>query len=274
MTAVVAPGEARSVTSRALRQVVVEQVKRANVGHAGSALSVADIMVTLYGELLASHDPADPDRDRVVLSKGHAALACYAALYLRGWLGRDELDTFCGNDTLLGVHPVTDVPGVDFCTGSLGHGLPMAVGAALAARLAGSDRRVYVVVSDAECNEGSTWEAAMFAAHHKLANLVVFIDDNGQQSFGYSKDVLMPTPLARRWEAFGWDTRTVDGHDVPAMTDTVRALPSGRGEPHVLVCRTVFGSGVSFMEGRIAWHYARLDDDQYARALADIAELP
>src|SRR5262245_3201119 len=160
-----------AVTGRAIRRIVLEQSKRANVGHIGSAPSVADVIAALYGSVLRV--PAgDPDRDRFVLSKGHAALAVYAALALRGGLPADQLDTYCGDASAVGVHPEHVLPGVDFSTGSLGHGLSFAVGAALAARMQRSQRRAFVLLSDAEFNEGSVWEAAMFAAHHRLANQI------------------------------------------------------------------------------------------------------
>ncbi|MFN8545018.1 MAG: transketolase [Candidatus Binatia bacterium] len=258
------------VTGAAIRRIVLEQSKRANVGHIGSALSVADILAALYGGVLRVAAPDDPDRDRFVLSKGHAVLAQYAALHLRGWLAAAQLDTYCGDDTLLGVHPEHALAGIDFSTGSLGQGLSIGAGAALAARLAGSARRAFVLVSDAECNEGALWEAVMFAAHHRLANLIAIVDLNGQQALGYTEDVLSLTPLASRWRAFGWDVHEVDGHDVAGMARTVAALDLAAGPPHVLVARTTFGKGVSFMESQIKWHYLPMSDAEYRQALAEV----
>ena len=253
-----------------IRRIILEQSKRAGVGHIGSALSVADIIAALYGHLLRIPEPAHPERDRFVLSKGHAVLALYAALHLKGWLSEEDLGTYCGDGSLLGVHPDRALRGIDFSTGSLGQGLPMGVGSALAARLAGSRRRVFVLVSDAECNEGALWEAVMFAAHHRLANLVAIVDLNGQQALGYTEQVLSLTPLGARWRAFGWDVHEVDGHDVLGLTATVGALDTGSGPPHVLVARTVFGRGVSFMEHQIKWHYVPMSDAEYRQALAEI----
>jgi len=252
-----------------IRRTVLEQSKRANVGHIGSALSIADIIACVYARLLDASDPDDPDRDRFVLSKGHAALALYAALHGRGWLSDEDLHTYCADGTLLGTHPERELRGVDFSTGSLGHGLSLGVGAALAARIQESRRRVFVVVSDAECNEGSVWEAVMFAAHHKLSNLVAIVDDNGQQALGYTKDVLDLSPLADRWRAFGWDVRVVDGHDHDALADGVRSFNES-GPPHAMIAKTVFGKGVSFMESDIRWHYLPMSDDEYAQALREI----
>jgi transketolase len=215
--------------------------------------------------------PDDPDRDRFILSKGHAALALYAALVLRGWADESALATYCGDDSLLGVHPESELRGVDFCTGSLGQGLSTAAGAALAARKSGSRRRVFVLISDAELNEGSTWEAVMFAAQHRLANLYVFVDLNGQQALGHTRDVIAIENPVERFAAFGWDAREVDGHDVVAMTTAVAAAESDP-RPHVLVARTVFGRGVSYMNGQIKWHYWPMSEDEYAQAMREVAQ--
>jgi transketolase len=256
--------------SNDIRRIVLEQSKRANVGHIGSALSIADIIAALYGGILRIPDPDDRERDRFVLSKGHAALALYAALSLKGWISEAALDSYCGDASLLGVHPEHALRGVDFCTGSLGHGLPIAAGAALAARLQGSMRRVFVLLSDAECNEGSLWEAVMFGAHHRLANLIAIIDLNGQQALGYTDQVLSLSPMTDRWRAFGWDVHEVDGHSVADIGRTVGGLATGDGRPHVLVAHTTFGKGVSYMENQIKWHYWPMSDAEYAQALEEI----
>jgi transketolase len=259
------------LTPRRVRQIIIEQSRRANVGHVGSALSVADIVVALYARILRIRGPEDPERDRFVLSKGHAALALYAALFLRGWLSEAALGTYCEDGSYLGVHPEHVVPGVDFSAGSLGHGLSLGAGAALAARLQSASRRVFVLVSDAECNEGALWEAVMFAAHHRLANLVALVDLNGQQALGYTEDVLSLTPMADRWRAFGWDVHEVDGHDVEQIARAVEGLDTGTGSPHVLVARTMLGKGVSYMERQIKWHYWPMSDAEYRQALDEIA---
>ena len=205
--------------SKEIRRIVLEQSKRAHVGHIGSALSVADIIACLYSGILNVNDPDDPERDRFVLSKGHAALALYAALFLRGWMDEETLNSFVADGSLLSVHPEQVLRGIDFLTGSLGHGLSVAAGAALAARLQSSPRRVYALLSDAECNEGSTWEAVMFAGHHGLSNLTAVIDLNGQQALGYTKDVLNLDDMREQWTAFGWDAREIDGHDMAALQE-------------------------------------------------------
>lgn len=261
------------VSGQAIRRIILEQSKRANVGHIGSELSVADILAALYGRVLRIDDPEAPDRDRFVLSKGHAALALYAALHLRGWLTTADLDTYCADDSLLGVHPEHALPGVDFSTGSLGQGLSVGAGTALAAKLQGSSRRAFVLLSDAECNEGAVWEAVMFARHRRLSNLIAIVDLNGQQALGYTADVLDLSPLGDRWQAFGWDVHTVDGHDVSEIERTIADLDTASGPPHVLIARTTFGKGVSYMESQIAWHYLPMSDAQFAQAMAEVDDL-
>jgi transketolase len=242
------------------------------VGHIGPALSIADIVAVLYSGVLRLSAPGDPERDRFVLSKGHAALALYAALFLRGFITQEQLDSFCADGTLLGVHPEHAVPGIDFTTGSLGHGLAYGAGAALAARLSGSDRRAYVLVSDAECNEGSLWEAVMFAAHHKLGALTAIVDANGQQALGRTAQVLDLEPLADRWRAFGWQVREVDGHDTGDLRRAFAELAGIQEAPGAIIARTLGGKGVSFMEGQVRWHYLPMSDAEYARAWGEIEE--
>jgi len=254
-----------------IRRTIIEQSKRANVGHIGSALSIADILAALYGDVLNLPE-ARPRQDRLVLSKGHAALALYAALELTGRVPSGTTGTYCADGTLLGVHPERDLDGVDFCTGSLGQGLPIAVGAALAARLEASPRRAFAVLSDAELNEGSVWEAAMFAAHHGLSNLVVILDLNGQQAMGYTKDVLDLSAPAQRWRAFGWDVHDLDGHDTAALRTTIESLDFAGGPPHVVVAHTTFGKGVSFMESVIDWHYLPMTDEQCRQAMSELED--
>jgi transketolase len=261
------------ISPHRIRRIIIEQSKRAHVGHIGSALSIVEIIAALYGGVLRIDDTAHPSRDRFILSKGHAALALYGALHLRGWITEEELNSYCGDDSLLGVHPEHALKGVDFSVGSLGQGLSFGAGSALAARLRGSSRRVFVLVSDAECNEGALWEAAMFAAHHRLSNLTVIVDLNGQQAFGYTADVLSLSPMGERWRAFGWDVREVDGHDVDELTEAMKESDeTGEidGRPRAVIARTTFGKGVSYMEGQIKWHYYPMSEQEYARALEEI----
>jgi transketolase len=254
-----------------IRRIVLDCSKCANVGHIGSALSVADLIAALYAGPLMDASPEDPDRDRFILSKGHAALALYGALALSGVIEQRDLDRFCVDGSPVGVHPEHSLRGIDFATGSLGQGLCMAAGAALAARLQGSRRRVFVLLSDAECNEGSVWEAAMFAAHHRLGNLIAVVDANGQQALGATSEVLNTEPLTERWATFGWAAQEADGHDHGALNQWLSSLDTDAGgPPHVLIARTVFGNGVSYMEGNLKWHYWPMSDPEYGQALADI----
>jgi transketolase len=253
----------------AIRRIVLEQSKRAHVGHIGSALSIADIVGATV-TVLGVQNPKDIDRSRLVLSKGHAALAFYAALAEIGALDRDKLATFCGDDSLLGVHPEHLLPGVDFSTGSLGQGMSMAVGAAFAACLQRSSRRVIAIVSDAECNEGVVWEAAMFASQHELSNLDVIVDHDHQQAFGYTADVLASDNLPARWRAFGWEVVEADGHDEEQLVEILNSPKSQL--PRVVVAETIFGKGVSFMERQIKWHYLPMSDEEYEQALTELGE--
>ncbi|MFC1578178.1 transketolase [Thermodesulfobacteriota bacterium] len=260
------------ITSQKIRQIIIEQSMRAGVGHIGSALSIADIISALYATILRIKNPDDPDRDRFILSKGHAALALYAALYLKGWISEDVLNTFCSDDTLLGVHPENLLKGIDFSTGSLGIGLSFGAGAALTARMKKSSRRIFVLVSDAECNEGSLWEAVMFAAHHRLTNLIAIVDQNGQQAYGYTNQVLSLSPLAEKWRVFGWDVQEVDGNNPEEIAETINNFDKSSSSPHVLIANTVFGKGVSYMENQIKWHYWPMSEDEYKQALIEIGE--
>jgi transketolase len=251
-----------------IRRTVIEQSYRAHVGHIGSALSISDLIAAVFAE--AALDGGG-DRDRIVLSKGHAALALYAALDLTGRLEPGAIDTYCADGTLLGVHPEHVLDGIDFGTGSLGQGLSLAAGAALAAKIQRSDRQVFAILSDAELNEGSTWEAVMFAAQHKLDNLTMLIDLNGQQALGYTPEVLEITNVAGKFDSFGWAADTVPGHDQEALAAALATDHGGR--PRALVAETTFGYGVSFMESQIKWHYLPLDDDGLATALDELAAI-
>jgi transketolase len=259
------------LSSRALRKLILEESYRAGVGHIGSALSVADLLAALYGGAMRVKSPEDPDRDRFILGKGHAALALYATLFLKGWISRLDLKSYCADNSLLGVHPSHYLRGVDFSTGSLGLNLSIGAGSSLAARLLGKDRRTYVLLSDAECNEGATWEAAMFAGHHRLANLIAVVDVNGQQALGPTAEIIDQTQAPERWASCGWLVREVDGHAPAAILKT---LCPPQDKPLVVLANTVSGRGVSFMEREVRWHYMPMSDDEYARALAESEALP
>lgn len=256
--------------AKTVRRIILDQAKRANVGHIGSALSVVDILVALYMKILNIPNPRHQDRDRFILSKGHAGLALYAVLYMKKWIRAEQINTYCFDGGILGVHPEHVLSGVDFTTGSLGHGLTMGAGAAMGAILSKSKRRVFVLMSDAEMNEGSVWEAAMFASHHNLSNLVAIIDNNGQQAMGYTKDILFLGSLAEKWKAFGWDVHEVNGHDMEEMVETITGLNTSGPRPHVIIAKTTFGKGVSYMEGQIEWHYLPMSDEEYQIACKEV----
>jgi transketolase len=274
----------RNLDPTAVRRIILEQSRRANVGHIGSSLSVVEILCAIYNSLrLKGH--GDPDRDRFVLSKGHAALGLYATLSVAGFLSQADLDTFCGDDSLVGVHPEAGLPGVDFSTGSLGQGLSLACGAALASRIQHSERRVFCLLSDAECNEGSVWEAAMFAAHNRLGHLMAFVDVNGQQALGLTRDILNQSNLGERWRAFGWRVAQVDGHSMKELSAAIEDTEDQFGKPTVVLARTVIGKGVPFMEqGRsitqthvpdnpVNWHYLPMSDHEFELAMRALQEV-
>ncbi len=256
--------------ARLIRRAVLEQSRRAHIGHIGSSLSVVEILAALVdGPLDFDRGDDRADRDRFVLAKGHAALAWYCALHVAGRLTLEQLETFAADGTLLAGHPEHALDEVDFSTGSLGQGLSMGTGAALAGKLQHSARRVVVLLSDAECNEGSVWEAAMFGAQHGLDNLTAIVDLNGQQALGYTKDVLDLGPgMAERWRAFGWDAVDVDGHDTEAIRGALEAPRDGR--PRALIAATTFGKGVDYMESQIRWHYMPMDEDEFASAIEQV----
>ena len=262
--------------ARDIRVDALRMVHRAKASHIGSCLSMAELLAVLYGAVL-DVDPRHPDapeRDRFVLSKGHGTAILYAVLAERAFFDRALLEGYCTDGSLLMGHTSHKVPGVEFSTGSLGHGLPVACGVALAARRAGQRFRTFVLVGDGELNEGSNWEAAMFASTHRLAGLTAIVDRNRMQAFGNTADVLELEPLAEKFEAFGWAPRAVDGHDVTAVREALESVPFSAGKPSVLIADTVKGKGVSFMENELAWHYKAPTDDQLAQALRELGVEP
>jgi transketolase len=258
---------ARKIRAHALRMVY-----GAKASHIGSCLSMADILAVLYTRILHVDplDPKNPDRDRFILSKGHAAAILYATLAERGFFLPSELGSFCDRGSRLTGHVSHGVPGIEVSTGSLGHGLPIAVGMALAARADGRSSKVFCLLSDGECDEGSTWEAILFAPHHNLENLVVIVDYNKIQSFGRVSEVLELEPLAEKWRAFRWNTIEVDGHDLVALEKNFLATPQCAGRPTVIIANTIKGKGVSFMEDKLEWHYKSPSVEQLDQALAEV----
>jgi transketolase len=248
---------------------------RAGLGHPGGDLSAIDILVTLYWGILRvdPQNPNWPERDRFILSKGHSAGALYTTLAMAGFLPLDELETFAQAGSRLSAHPdCTKVPGVETNTGPLGHGLSVAVGCALAARLSGASWRTFVLTGDGELQEGSNWEAGMAAAHWRLDNLTLIIDRNGLQLGDTTERTMALDPLADKWRAFGWAVCEVDGHDYQTLLDTLGRLPLKPGQPTCLIAHTHKGCGVSFMRDNPDWHHRIPTDKELAMALAELAD--
>lgn len=255
--------------ARRIRFKLVQMSHAAGTPHLGSALSCVDILVATYWQVLRIDPsrPDDPGRDRLILSKGHAATALYATLAARGFFPWALLDSFTELGSPLAEQPSPQcVPGVELATGSLGHGLPVAIGMSLAARIHKQEYHVVVVMSDGECNEGSVWEAAMFAAAQKLDKLVTVIDYNKWQATGRSNEVMALPSLREKWQAFGWSTCEIDGHDRTALAQVLQRVPDGSGKPVAIVANTVKGKGVSFMEDDNNWHYRIPTAHEVARA--------
>jgi transketolase len=262
--------------ARTIRIHTVRMTHSAKSSHVGSCLSMAEVLAVLYGRVLRI-DPAWPDwsdRDRFILSKGHACAALYAVLAETGFFPTSWLRTFYQNGSPLAGHIThAGVPGVEVSTGSLGHGLPLACGMALAGKRDARPYRVFVLLSDGECDEGSTWEAMLFAAHHKLDNLVAIIDYNKIQSIGRVAEVLDLEPFAEKWKACRWSAREIDGHDLSEVERTLREVPFLEQSPSCIIAHTVKGKGVSFMEDKLLWHYRSPSEDELQKALAELGEL-
>lgn len=251
-----------------IRARTLRMVHRANASHVGGALSMADLLAVLYCDTLRVR-PAEaqwPDRDRFILSKGHCGVGVYATLALRGFFPETELETYGRDGSRLMCHISHQVPGVEFSTGSLGHGLPFGCGKALAAKRRGHNWRVFVMLSDGELDEGSNWEAILFAPQHQLDNLVAIVDYNQIQSLGRVSDVLEIAPLAEKFRAFRWAVREVNGHHHRQIEEALATLPWEPGRPNCLLAHTVKGKGVDFMEDQLAWHYRSPDAAQLVEA--------
>jgi transketolase len=267
------PGMNLPELAHQIRRHSVDMTHRSKASHIGSSLSIAELLAVLYGKVL-SVDPKRPDwseRDRFVLSKGHGCAAYYAVLAECGFFPKEWLETFYQNGSRLAGHAThTHVPGIEVSTGSLGHGLSIATGFSLAAKRDRKKHCVYVLLSDGECDEGSTWEPILFAGHHQLDNLIAIIDYNKIQSLGTVKEVMSLEPFAAKWQAFGWETREIDGHDTAQIEAALDGLPFVPGKPSCLIAHTVKGKGISFMEDKLLWHYRTPQGEEYAAALAEL----
>ena len=259
-----------------IRFGIIEGVYNAACGHPGGSLSIADIITYLYFEEM-NIDPKNPkaeNRDRFVLSKGHTAPALYAALAERGYFDKEELKTLRKTDSRLQGHPdMKGIPGVDMSSGSLGLGISAACGMALSAKAYGNDYRVYTIVGDGESEEGQVWEAAMFAAHYKLDNLVAVVDWNGLQIDGPVTEVMNPTPHDEKFRAFGWHVITIDGHNFAEIEAAFEEAKTVKGKPTVIIARSVKGKGVSYMENKCEWHGQAPKEEQYKIAISELEKI-
>lgn len=255
-----------------IRRHVLKMTHRKG-SHIGSCYSIADLLAVLYADTLRVNpqEPAWADRDRFILSKGHGCAALYAALAERGYFPLSWLDDFYENGSHLPSHATHwGAPGVEASTGSLGHGLALSAGMAIAGKRDGKTYRAFVLLSDGECDEGSTWEAALFAGFQHLDNLVAIVDYNQIQSLGRVKDVLDLEPFAAKWAAFGWRVREIDGHNINAITETFASVPFEAGKPSCILAHTVKGKGVSFMEDKLLWHYRAPNDEEFQNATLEL----
>ncbi|MBQ7990278.1 MAG: transketolase [Oscillospiraceae bacterium] len=261
------------ITACKVRMGIIEGVFNAKSGHPGGSLSIADLLTYLYFEQM-NVDPADPkkaDRDRLVLSKGHTAPALYSVLAQKGYFPVDELKTLRHIGARLQGHPdMKYIPGVDMSTGSLGQGISAACGMALSAKKFGDDYKVYAITGDGELEEGQVWEAAMFAAHYKLDNLVVIVDNNGLQIDGRITEVMSPMPITDKFEAFGWKVLTMDAHDFDDIEKTFAEAAKTDGRPTVIVQKSIKGKGVSYMEDQVGWHGTAPNKEQYDQAMSEL----
>ena len=250
-----------------MRRDIFKTICGGGGGHIPASLSIVEILAVLYANILRV-DPKnadDPDRDRFILSKGHACVALYAILAEKGFFPKSELAKFGKKESILGGHPdMRKVNGIEASTGSLGHGFPFGAGQALAAKLDSKDYKVFVIVGDGECQEGSVWETALFAPQHKLDNLAVIVDYNKIQAMDRLDNIVTLDPLADKWRAFGWEVREVDGHDLTQLQEVFTSIPFAKGKPNLIIAHTIKGKGISFMENTPIWHY-RLPNEQEMR---------
>ena len=264
------------ITSAKVRRHIIDAVYNASSGHPGGSLGIADILTVLYNEIL-NIDPSNPkmeNRDRFVLSKGHCSPALYGILAEKGYFPKEEILKFRKIDSYLQGHPDSKkVPGVDASTGSLGHGISVACGMAISAKLDKKDFRVYTVLGDGELEEGQVWEAAMFAAHYKLDNLIAFVDFNGLQIDGDITKVMSPLPIDEKFKAFGWNVLYIDAHNYEQIISAIEEAKLFKGKPTMILATSIKGKGVSFMEGQASWHGSAPNKEQYEQAVAELDEL-
>lgn len=265
-----------AITANKVRKNALTGIFNASSGHPGGSLSIADLLTLLYFEVMNvdPKNPKNPDRDRFVLSKGHTAPALYSVLAEKGFFPAEDIKTLRNIDSYLQGHPdMNKVPGIDMSTGSLGQGVSAAGGMALAAKLDNKDYRVYTVLGDGELEEGQVWEQAMFAAHYKLDNLTAFIDFNGLQIDGDVTKVMNPTPIDKKFEAFGWHVIVTDAHDFDKLESAIDEAKATKGKPTAIIMKSVKGKNVSFMENNPAWHGAAPNEEQYNQAISELDKI-
>ena len=262
--------------SLALRRTIVQVLKACGRGHVGSAFSLVEILRVLYDDIL-KYDPRAPDwkqRDRLLLSKGHGCMALYVLLADKGFIPQSELWKFCKSDGILGGHPDHKIPGVEASTGSLGHGFSIGIGFALNAIYEGSDYRTFIVIGDGESNEGSTWEAAMCASKHQLSNLTILVDYNKYQSYDSTSAILDLEPISAKWESFGFGTVEIDGHDIESLRNVLTNLPVIADKPTAIICHTIKGKGVDYVENNMDWHHKnRVSDEEIDSLMKALEEV-
>ena len=262
-----------AIIANNVRKNALTAVYSAAAGHPGGSLSIADVLTYLYCEEMrvSANDPKNPDRDRFVLSKGHACPALYGILAEKGFFPKEDIATFRKIDSYLQGHPdMKKVPGIDMSTGSLGQGVSTAGGMALAAKIDKKDYRVYSILGDGELEEGQVWEQAMFAAHYKLDNFTIFVDNNGLQIDGDIAEVMNPYPIDKKFESFGWNVIVADAHDFDSIEEAVNTAKNTKEKPTAIILKSVKGKGVSFMENNAAWHGSAPNEEQYNQAIAEI----
>jgi transketolase len=268
--------EVRYLESKAkeIRRTIVEMIYNAKSGHIGGALSSVDILVTLFYKVLRidPKNPASPDRDRFILSKGHSVEGYYAILADLGFINREELKTYCRFNSRLTGHPTVKVPGVEANTGSLGHGLSIGVGMALAGKMDKRNYRVYVLMGDGEQAEGSVWEAGMSASHYKLDNIIGIIDRNRLQIGGSTESVMSLESLSAKWSAFGWEVKEVDGHSFKELIDVLGNTPLTLNKPTLIIAHTIKGKGISFIENRAEWHHRVPTDEEFIKMMEELTQ--
>lgn len=265
-----------SIVANKVRKHALTAVYSANSGHPGGSLSIADVLTLLYFDKMNidPKNPKMPERDRLVLSKGHTAPALYGVLAERGFFPVEDVKTFRHVGSYLQGHPdMKNIPGVDMSTGSLGQGVSAAGGMALAAKLDNKDYRVYAILGDGELEEGQVWEQAMFAAHYKLDNLTIFVDFNGLQIDGDIKEVMNPTPIDKKFEAFGWNVIVADAHNISELSDAIDKAKETKGKPTAIIMKSVKGKNVSFMENNAGWHGTAPNQEQYEQAIAELDKI-